>query len=434
MSAPRTSKSLAERIDLSYWRHRHPLRRWKWLLSLIAAGLAALWLLWAAVRGDQRIYEARPVSPAHAMFANDCKVCHTESWQPAARLVSFDSKRRSVPDSACLHCHDGPVHHEQQLAADVPNCAGCHREHRGKSELARVSDAECVACHADLKTTSRSPEFDAHVTSFLSGHPEFGVLRRREADAAAIKLNHAVHLKPEGVPGPNGAAEQLTCATCHQLDSERRYMQPINHVQHCSRCHSNSLTFDTERFADQPAPHGEPEIVRAVMRQRYTEFVRSHPDVIGNETRPVPERRVPGRATDGPMTRAEWDWVNEQIGQADRVVFQGAGGCRYCHTVESADAGWRVAKPNIPDRWLPHSRFRHDSHRMLGCTECHAAVTSTQTSDVLLPSIESCRKCHGPKDGAKSDCVECHLYHDKSRERDFSGRLSIGQTGMTPRP
>ena len=432
MPAPRTSKSLAERIDLGYWRHPHSLRRWKWVLAGIAPGLAVVWLLWAAVRGDQRIYEARPVSPAHAMFANDCKVCHTESWQTAARLVSFDPKRRSVPDSACLHCHDGPIHHDHQLPADVPNCASCHREHRGKPELARVTDSACVSCHADLKTTSQPTAFDWHVTSFLTGHPEFGVLKRGDADKAAIKLNHAVHLKPEGVRGPNDKVEILTCSSCHQPDAERRYMQPIDHEKHCSRCHSNSLTFDSERFADQPAPHREPEIVRAVMRQRYTEFIRKHPETVGNEASPRQERRVPGRAIDGPMTQAQWDWVNQQLAEADRVVFQGAGGCRYCHTIVSSESGWQVTNPSIPNRWLRHSRFHHDSHRMLECTECHAATTSTQTSNVLLPRIESCRKCHGPKDGARSDCVECHLYHGKSQQ-DFKGPLTIDQASKSIR-
>jgi hypothetical protein len=339
-----------------------------------------------------------------------------------------------VPDSACLHCHDGPIHHEQQLAADVPNCASCHREHRGKSELARVTDAACVSCHADLKTATQPSAFDPHVTSFLTGHPDFGVLKRGETDKAAIKLNHAVHLKPEGIRGPNDKVEVLACTSCHQPDSERRNMQPLDYEKHCSRCHSNSLTFDSERFADQPAPHRDPEIVRAVMRQHYTEFIRKHPGQVSNEGRPTSERRVPGRSTDGPTTKAEWDWVNHQLDEADRVVFQGAGGCRYCHTVELGQSGWQVTKPNIPDRWLLHGEFRHDSHRMLGCTECHAAAASTQTSDVLLPHIESCRKCHGPKGGARTDCIECHQYHDKSRERDFSGRLSIEEASGTTRP
>jgi hypothetical protein len=134
------------------------------------------------------------------------------------------------------------------------------------------------------------------------------------------------------------------------------------------------------------------------------------------------------------MTQAQWDWVNQQLEEADRVVFQGAGGCRYCHTIVSSESGWQVTNPSIPNRWLRHSRFHHDSHRMLSCTECHTATTSTQTSDVLIPRIESCRRCHGPKNGARSDCVECHQYHDKSRERDFSGPLSIGETSERSRP
>ena len=437
MSATRNSKSLAERIDISYWSRSHPLRRWKWLLAGLAVALAVVWLVLAAVLGNQRLYEAGPLSTVHAMLESDCGQCHTQSWQPAVRLVSLDSHRRSVPDSACTRCHDGPIHHDGQIAADVPNCAGCHREHRGEAALARVQDAECVACHAELKTVSGSTSFEKHVTRFASGgggapgHPEFAVLRRKDADTAAIKFNHAVHLKPEGVPvnadkeSKENQLELLNCSNCHQPDAERRYMRPIDHEKHCNRCHKNSLAFDANRFSGSPAPHRDPDIVRAVIRQRYTEFVLQNPAVTGEGERPAAERRIPGRAAARQMTKAQCDWVNKQIEPAERVLFDGAGGCKYCHQV-STENGWQITKPIIPARWLTHSQFRHDSHRLLGCSECHAAEASSQTSDVLMPSIESCRKCHGPSGRARSDCVECHSYHDKSRERDFNGPLSVG--------
>lgn len=432
MPTPRTSKSLAERININYWRQPHALRRWKWVLAILAALLAAACLLVAALLGEQRIYAAGPLSAAHAMFENDCAKCHTQSWQPARRLATGNPRHRSVPDAACKECHDGPIHQEKQITADVPDCAACHREHHGKTSLARVPNALCVGCHADLKTQSGTTSFEPHVNSFSSsgsrvgGHPEIAVLRKREPDTAVIKLNHAVHLKPEGVLGSDGKPEKLTCASCHLPDSERRYMQPINHERHCSRCHFNALTFDTDRFAAKPVPHREPEIVHAVIRQRYTDFVRQHPGVLGNEPQPEPQRRVPGRPAAQSLGKAQWDWVHEQVRQADRVLFDAAGGCRYCHNVQSDENGWQVTPPKIPSRWLAHSTFRHDSHRMLGCTECHPeAPSSKATSDVLLPGIETCRKCHGQKSGARGDCAECHQYHDKSHERDFNGKFSI---------
>src|SRR2546422_7396207 len=115
MSAPRTSKSLAERIDINYWTRPHALRRWRWSVAWIAGAIAAMWLAWNAVRGDQRIYQAGPLAAAHSMFETDCSQCHTESWQPALRLFTGNTRHRSVPDSACTRCHDGPIHHAEQL-------------------------------------------------------------------------------------------------------------------------------------------------------------------------------------------------------------------------------------------------------------------------------------------------------------------------------
>jgi predicted CXXCH cytochrome family protein len=86
-----------------------------------------------------------------------------------------------------------------------------------------------------------------------------------------------------------------------------------------------------------------------------------------------------------------------------------------------------VVPPRIPARWLPHSRFDHGAHRPVACTECHAAATSTETRDVLLPRVETCRECHLPEGGARSGCVECHRYHDKSQERDPSGPFKVQQ-------
>src|SRR5262249_39637664 len=78
-------------------------------------------------------------------------------------------------------------------------------------------------------------------------------------------------------------------------------------------------------------------------------------------------------------------------------------------------------------RWLPHSVFSHDSHRPLQCLECHPGVPESRlTSDVLMPAIESCRKCHtGTERGARSDCVECHTYHPAPARREASHDLAI---------
>ena len=44
----------------------------------------------------------------------------------------------------------------------------------------------------------------------------------------------------------------------------------------------------------------------------------------------------------------------------------------------------------------------------------HAAATSTKTNDMLMPTIDVCRKCHNATAaGVRSDCLECHTYHPR---------------------
>ena len=87
--------------------------------------------------------------------------------------------------------------------------------------------------------------------------------------------------------------------------------------------------------------------------------------------------------------------------------------CEFCHVMSyPGNARPDVLPTAIPVRWLPHSTFDHHVHRPLACAECHdTATTSTETKDVLLPSVAVCRRCH--------------LYHDKTKERDVNGPLTV---------
>jgi hypothetical protein len=434
----RDPKSLAEWIELDY--HRHPSRFWRSLrlmLGLVVLACAGL-LASAHLSGNQAIYQAGPLSTAHAMFQNDCGQCHTESFQPLRRLWPGNTAVRSVTDEACLRCHDGPVHHAQQ--AFTPGCAACHREHRGQPSLARVASAHCTACHADLRRKDGASCEFLNVSDFCTDHPEFALWRAEvPRDPGMVRFNHHVHLHLKEEVLNRLGGKKLDCASCHQADAERRYMLPISYERHCAHCHPLSVRVvgdwedpETEaaaaRFQAKPAPHRKPETVRATLRERYTQFVQQWPAVLGPPGEDEPGPPFPGRQHPQPLTETEWAWVNHQLHRSEAVLFNGASGCRYCHPVNVAWGTNRLpdyAPPNLPARWFPHSRFRHDSHRLLQCTECHAAPASKQTGDVLLPRIGVCRQCHNPQVGARTDCIECHGYHDRGKERDWNGALAL---------
>jgi hypothetical protein len=104
---------------------------------------------------------------------------------------------------------------------------------------------------------------------------------------------------------------------------------------------------------------------------------------------------------------------------SDPAARANYAGCAYCHEVKQA-AGLsyptaEIAKPVIIDRWMPHAHFDHAKHATVAsCRDCHAVAEASQlTSDVLMPTKESCATCHGPGGKAEkaSSCMTCHTYH-----------------------
>ena len=87
-------------------------------------------------------------------------------------------------------------------------------------------------------------------------------------------------------------------------------------------------------------------------------------------------------------------------------------GCAYCHEVTPAESGAPlVSHPFIPDRWLIRGQFDHSKHFKIACAQCHDAIHSHETADVILPSKATCVECHSPKGGVASSCSTCHSYH-----------------------
>src|SRR4029453_12876401 len=179
-SRPQSTKIRAKRIALSYFKEPHPFRRWKFILSVAAPVVAGLWLLVVAVQGNQRVYNAGPVSTAHAMFEKDCKVCHgpgpAEGEPLTLAAVGRSHYWLNVSDRACQTCHEGPRHNTNE--AFTPRCATCHVEHFGRAQLGQIANSHCTQCHANLETKDkRDPAYHKNVPN-LGQHPEFAVTVR----------------------------------------------------------------------------------------------------------------------------------------------------------------------------------------------------------------------------------------------------------------
>lgn len=463
MPRVRTTKSLAKRIDLQYFTRRDTFRKWRFWLSLGIPALAVSWLVYARISHNPNVYTKGPLSSAHAVLTTNCSLCHV-------RNANF---RATVPDKACLGCHDAPAHNQRQTF--TPNCSSCHVEHVGNMLLAETADSGCTQCHGNLRTNDGQHFVDPHVSGFDRNHPEFAPLRPGQSDPGTINLNHFVHLQPT-VRGPRGAV-QLVCDDCHRplntpgpwpysvaevqpasqqpvavgvaVTQQRKrrsieagagaYMTAIRYVNQCAACHV--LQFD--RLVPEPAPHDKPEIVHAFITKKYTDYIAQHPEAIGLPVLEIDDS-VPPNATASilrpagtePLTppRSPADWVQQRTAQAERLLWN--KNCKLCHasTQHEGTGLPQSVKAIIPARWFPHAEFDHEAHRMLTCVACHAGIpNSRKTSDTNLPGIALCRQCHqqggASKLAAEGRCFECHSYHDWRNERRVNGIMEIAQPG-----
>ena len=105
MARTRTTKKLAQRIDLNYFKRPTPYKRVKLFLTVFVPLLALGWIVWRGFSRDSRVYSSGRMSGAHAILERQCAVCHLQ------KAGEFSSK---AVDNACLACHDGPVHHDSQ--------------------------------------------------------------------------------------------------------------------------------------------------------------------------------------------------------------------------------------------------------------------------------------------------------------------------------
>jgi hypothetical protein len=473
----RTTKKLAQRIDLNYFKRPTPLKRAKFWLSLLLPLLALVWIAERTLLKDSRVYSSGQLSKAHAVLEKECSACHVQL------AGAFSAK---AADTACLDCHDGPVHHASRIAA--LNCASCHAEHRGPINIAAAGDQPCAECHMDLKASRGDTQYASHINSFEDGHPEFAALRsvagESASDPGTIKLNHALHMKPIR-RGPNGPNVQLDCVNCHRppaVDADLKYsdpkyrsaaasykdsdeflsiladglrppkpisgrelMAPVKFANACAACHL--LTFD-KRF-DEGVPHDKPEVIHAFLLKEFQRYIAAHPADV-RVTRD-PNRDLTGKPLPSEvrvLTPAQW--VVERTADAEELLWRKT--CKQCHPLDSPEKNPRtLISPSIPEmesgatsvvpramlpylepanvilRWMPHAKFDHDAHRGFSCVSCHAkALTSTESSDVLLPGIETCKTCHAPgPDHAESRCFECHTYHDWSKRKEVTPKFTL---------
>lgn len=420
----RNTKDIARRLDFNYIKGSTTLRRWKSRLTigvLALAGLAVVGFSFAP-RTSRTLVSPGPISSPHALFADRCDACHAAAFS-------------RIPDSACQKCHDGPAHpakaFDQARLNSTPACVECHVEHRGDIALAKVSDGNCTDCHRNLDAHAAGVKLKSvDITAFRPGdHPEFSPAS--ELDLRPLKLNHAIHM-PADAKVVQKIKLPMKCADCHVTDpnSATGDLIPVTFERNCKPCHARELEFDVYQVlkTSVPAPHAkDPRTIHEFIVGTYQNLLAADPGIVkrplGNDIAPQRDRAA---------------WLNKVVSDSEAYLFgrsaepsSRAGKCSYCHEL----AGWNGGLPVIAkvnsiqgrfekdkpesEPWFERAEFSHRAHRAVECESCHtSARTSRKTSDVLIPAMKTCLPCHSDARAGLDHCSECHLYHNKSRERD----------------
>lgn len=396
------------------------------------------------------------LASGHQPFANNCKTCHSDSFS-------------RVQDKDCLACHQSMGDHVPKEVAKTAGladvrCASCHRDHKGaqglKQQITHYFMGECSSCHKDIKQHWPNTKTE-DVSDFARAHPEFRVsfvsgmnadgqaqVSRLRLDAKllahktgltekrGLKFPHDVHLDPKGVRGPQGLVK-TTCGSCHVPDSSGMHFKPVTMKDSCQSCHE--LRFEVAA-PERQVPHGNVDEVLATMREFYS-YLAIKGIVLNRPQTDLPvndARAIPGKPAAGALRLSGSAAVDRQVNIAATEIFEKTT-CFSCHditrqTLAAGKTSWQVT-PVLPDSdWMPKARFSHAKHDMATCDTCHAATTSKQASDVLMPDIKTCRSCHAGSSPEHqkitSNCGLCHGFHVINHQAMGMKTGSMSSTGL----
>jgi hypothetical protein len=338
----------------------------------------------------------------------------------------------------------------EMFSHPTDRCTSCHTDHVGTggqrtADLgaphptpAQVSEADCVNCHENLK--AHIPDTALLDVKDWDHHPDFRPLiatlaeigrPKRVSNAVAdgpfdtgLKFSHKQHLATGGdvarqaaqYSEPVAPDGRLSCAACHHPDNEGRGFLPIEMVRDCSACHS--LQIPGINGQTTSLPHGKPARVVEAMVAYYKS---------GGDTNTTGITRM----RPGGSFQATTNVLSDQmIAQKVRAVFMddtvGPHPCYGCHMFTADDPNtlvFKIVPVHLENRYLPRAGFDHsvpqhlvDANGKPLCLNCHMATSSDSLSNVVIPSITTCKACHGARNQmgqqiAASNCTECHGYH-----------------------
>jgi predicted CXXCH cytochrome family protein len=203
--------------------------------------------------------------------------------------------------------------------------------------------------------------------------------------------------------------------------------------RHCSQCHE--LTFDPS-FPERQLPHGKPEEVIFTLEGHYLKRL-SDPDY---KPQKLKKRRRPDRRKKRPEVCSDATYAcaleNAARDTEDQFTRQG---CVSCHEVTvHPERGlyqrYQVEPVRLTFDYFPTAAFDHADHRSMkypdeekalsgndACAYCHGAETAKESSELLLPDVDLCVRCHLSEREpgvVPMQCISCHAYHPQQSGND----------------
>jgi cytochrome c3-like protein/FHA domain-containing protein len=372
--------------------------------------------------------------PHHALETN-CEACHVKAFV-------------AVRDNACLACHtdigDHAAHAKliaargplswgegvQRAVADMFHkpgpgaCTDCHTEHQGAGRMAPTRQKFCADCHGTLSRQLPDASI-GDASDFGTLHPQFAALIETapsQSRPARVSLDahpkewdglhfpHDLHLDPRGgvarmasrIGSGHGYGVTLKCEDCHHKTADGVRFLPVNMERDCEACHS--LVYDKVGSTFRTLRHGNIAQMRADLAAG---------DRAAHQVPAAGNRRRPGEYAAGGLYYSNFTGGSGALARAMSI----GGVCGECHIPTGSGGRLGVMPVLQHSRYFTHGWFSHADHKEEKCASCHAAGTSRNSSDLLLPGISKCRDCHLGEDSRKakvpSGCAMCHSYHPR---------------------
>jgi hypothetical protein len=341
------------------------------------------------------------LDPANLRFPH---VLHVEEVMLADDLIDLEE--------ACLACHE-PVDDGAsfQPISYGRHCDDCHLSPRERTAVLPVTDGSRpgVVTLAELRA-SPGPSAAPWVGSVSAAEFESiggGVRKSPVLHADPWILENLRRLRSRLFPGAELADLLVASSDLPGGDPEVLYREAVR-------------TLRSQIAALRSDPDATVQRELQTLEEELDEVERRLEDPLGTLDETRFDLRTIDRS-DEPLDLEAFETLVDDLTEA----------CQECHVVRDAT----LLRVQAAQSSLARTDFDHRAHIIHArCVDCHTQIPFTDyvggtdappeeldnASILNLPTVETCRTCHGPSK-ADASCVTCHAFHpDKSQWSNLS--------------